>query len=210
MSKPRNYTWRLVEQAAGDSIKKFDPRVQIRNPVMFVVWLGALVTAALAVEPALFGPSTVSRVYNGVVTLILLLTVWFANAAEALAEGRGKAKAAALRRTKTDLVARRLVSPGGEFEQVAATALRKGDLVRVERAEPIPTDGEVIEGTAYVDEAAVTGESAPVLKEPGTDIYSSVTAGTLLISDWLVVRATTDPGESFLDRMIHLVEGARR
>jgi potassium-transporting ATPase ATP-binding subunit len=208
-SRPRNYTSQLVGQAAADSIKKFDPRVQIRNPVMFVVWLGGLVTAALAIEPALFGPSTASRVYNGIVTLILLLTVWFANAAEALAEGRGKAKAAALRRTKMDLVARRLSSEG-EFENVAATALRKGDLVRVERTELIPTDGEVIEGTAYVDESAVTGESAPVLKEPGTDIYSSVTAGTLVISDWLVIRATTSPGESFLDRMIHLVEGAKR
>jgi potassium-transporting ATPase ATP-binding subunit len=203
------YTPELLRQAAADSIRKFDPRTQIRNPVMFVVWLGALVTAALTVDPALFGPSTATAFYNGVVTLILLLTVWFANAAEALAEGRGKAKAAALRRTKTELIAKRIL-PSGEFEPVSATAVRKGDLVRVDRAELIPTDGEVIEGTAYVDESAVTGESAPVLKEAGTDVFSSVTAGTLLISDWLVIRASADPGESFLDRMIHLVEGARR
>jgi potassium-transporting ATPase ATP-binding subunit len=208
-SEPRTYTKELLDQAAVDSVEKFDPRVQIRNPVMFVVWLGALVTAALTLDPALFGPSNASRLYNGIVTLILLLTVWFANAAEALAEGRGKAKAAALRRTKTELAARRIL-PSGKFESVTAIALRKGDLVRVNRTELIPTDGEVIEGTAYVDESAVTGESAPVLKEPGTDIYSSVTAGTSLVSDWLVIRATADPGESFLDRMIHLVEGARR
>jgi len=133
---------------------------------MFVVWLGALVTASLTVDPELFGPSTANSAYNGVVTLILLLTVWFANAAEALAEGRGKAKAAALRRTKTELTAKR-VQPTGEFELVPATAVRKGDLLQVEKTELIPTDGEVIEGTAYVDESAVTGEAAPVLKEPG-------------------------------------------
>ena len=184
--------------------------MQIRNPVMFVVWLGALVTAALTVDPTLFGPSTVTGFYNGVVTVILLLTVWFANAAEALAEGRGKAKAAALRRTKTELDCEARSCPPGNSRSVPATALRKGDFVRVDRTELIPTDGEVIEGTAYVDESAVTGESAPVLKEPGTDVFSSVTAGTLLVSDWLLIRATADPGESFLDRMIHLVEGARR
>jgi K+-transporting ATPase ATPase B chain len=144
-----------------------------------------------------------------VVTLILLLTVWFANAAEALAEGRGKAKAAALRRTKTELTVKR-IQPTGEFELVPAAAVRKGDLLRVDKTELIPTDGEVVEGTAYVDESAVTGESAPVLKEPGTDMFSSVTAGTLLISDWLLIRAIANPGESFLDRMIRLVEGAER
>jgi len=203
------YTSDLLLEAAAASFAKFDPRVQIRNPVMFVVWLGALVAAALTVKPTLFGPSTASPAYNGVVTLILLATVWFANAAEALAEGRGKAKAAALRRTRTELSARR-VKPSGETEQVPATAVRRGDLIRVEKTEVIPTDGDVIEGMAYVDESAITGESAPVLKEPGTDMFSSVTAGTLLISDSLLVRATAEPGESFLDRMIHLVEGAKR
>ena len=192
-----------------NSLFKFDPRVQVRNPVMFVVWVGAVVTAALAVDPQLFGPSDASMAYNGVVTVILVLTVWFANFAEALAEGRGKAKAASLRRTKTELIANRVLVPG-TTEQVLATALRKGDVIRVEKQELIPADGEVLEGVAFVNEAAITGKSAPVLKEPGTDIHSSVTAGTLLISDRLLIRVTADPGESFLDRMIHLVEGARR
>jgi potassium-transporting ATPase ATP-binding subunit len=199
----------LLVPALIESFRKFDPRVQIRNPVMFVVWLGALVTAGLTVRPDLFGPSTASPAYNGAVTVILLMTVWFANAAEALAEGRGKAKAAELRRTKTELVAKRM-QPSGEFATVPATALRKGDIVRVDKSELIPADGEVIEGKAYVDESTVTGEAAPVLKEAGTDIYSSVTAGTLLVSDWLRIRAIANPGESFLDRMIRLVEGARR
>ncbi len=203
------YGQELLVQALIDSFRKFDPRIQIRNPVMFVVWLGALVTAALIVTPDLFGPSTASRAYNTAVTLILVLTVWFANAAEALAEGRGKAKAAELRRTKTELVARRIL-PSGEIETVSAAALHKGDIVRVDKLEMIPTDGEVLEGKAYVDESTVTGEAAPVLKEAGTDIFSSVTAATMVVSDWLRIRATADPGESFLDRMIHLVEEARR
>ena len=193
------YGVRLWRQSAIDSLKKFDPRAQIRNPVMFVVWLGALVTAWLTIDPGLFGPSSASAAYNGVVTIILLLTVWFANFAEALAEGRGKAKAASLRRTKTELMARRVLT-SGEIEQVPAAALRKDDVVRVDKGELIPTDGEVIEGIAYVNESAITGESAPVIKEPGTDTFSSVTAGTLLISDSLLVRATANPGESFLDR----------
>ena len=203
------YGAELWRQSAIDAVNKFDPRAQIRNPVMFVVWLGALVTAALTIDPGLFGPSSASAAYNGVVTVILLVTVWFANVAEALAEGRGKAKAASLRRTKTELMARRVLT-SGEIEQVPATALRKEDVVRVEKGEIIPTDGEVIEGVAYVDELAITGESAPVMKEPGTDTLSSVTSGTLLISDALTVRASANPGESFLDRMIHLVEGAKR
>ena len=203
------YGTELWRQAAVGSLKKFDPRTQVRNPVMFVVWLGALVTAALTIDPGLFGPSSASATYNGVVTVILLLTVWFANFAEALAEGRGKAKAVSLRRTQTELMARRVLI-SDEIEQVPATNLRKDDIVRVDKGELIPTDGEVIDGVAYVDESAITGESAPVRKEPGTDMFSSVTAGTMLVSDHLLVRATTNPGESFLDRMIHLVEGAKR
>jgi len=203
------YSAELLVNALVASLGKFDPRVQIRNPVMFVVWLGALVTALLTLEPGLFGPTDASRAYNGVVTVILLLTVWFANYAEALAEGRGKAKAASLRRTKTEMMARRVL-PSGDTEQVPAAKLRKGDLVRVEKGTSIPSDGEVIEGVAYVDESAITGESAPVLKEPGTDMFTSVTAGTAVISDQLLIRVTVDPGESFLDRMIHLVEGAKR
>jgi K+-transporting ATPase ATPase B chain len=204
-----SYGAQLWRQSAIESLKKFDPRAQIRNPVMFVVWLGALVTASLTIDPGLFGPSSASPAYNGVVTVILVLTVWFANFAEALAEGRGKAKAASLRRTKTELMAKRVLT-GGKIEEVPAATLRKEDIVRVDRGELIPTDGEVIEGVAYVDESAITGESAPVMKEPGTDMFSSVTASTLLISDFLLVRATVNPGESFLDRMIHLVEGAKR
>ena len=203
------YGAELWRQAALDSLRKFDPRTQIRNPVMFVVWLGALVTASLTIQPDLFGPTDASRTYNGVVTIILLLTVWFANFAEAMAEGRGKAKAVSLRRTKTELTARRVQS-SGEIEQVPAANLLKEDVVRVDKGELIPTDGEVIEGIAYVDESAITGESAPVMKEPNTDMFSSVTAGTILISDFLLVRTTANPGESFLDRMIHLVEGAKR
>ena len=207
MTEP--YGRELLLGALAASLRKFDPRVQVRNPVMFVVWLGAVVTAALTVEPALFGPSDASAPYNALVTAILVLTVWFANFAEALAEGRGKAKAAALRRTKTELMARRR-GIAGDFERVPATALCKDDVIRIEQGEVVPADGEVIEGVAYVDESAITGESAPVLKEPGTDIFSSVTAGTTVISDALLVRATADPGHSFLDRMIRLVEGARR
>jgi potassium-transporting ATPase ATP-binding subunit len=205
----RVYGTELLWRPFLASLRKFGPHIQIRNPVMFVVWLGAWVTAFLAVEPTLFGPSNASRAYNATVAVILLVTVWFANLAEALAEGRGKAHANALRQTRRELVARRLTQ-SGEIEMVRPTELRKGDLVRVERNETIPTDGEVVEGVAFVNESAITGESAPVLKEPGTDIFSTVTAGTVLISDRLLIRATANPGESFLDRMIHLVEGAHR
>ena len=203
------YTVGLFLQALKDLLLKFDPRVQIRNPVMFVVWLGALVTLALTIQPDLFGPSSGTRPYNGVVTVVLFLTVWFANYAEALAEGRGKAKASALRQTRSALVARRMLEDG-TTQKVPATELRKGELIRVEKSDVVPADGDVIEGVAYVNEAAITGESAPVLKEPGTDMFSSVTAGTILISDWLKVRVSADPGSSFLDRIIHLVEGAKR
>jgi potassium-transporting ATPase ATP-binding subunit len=203
------YTADLFGQAFKDSLLKFDPRVQIRNPVMFVVWVGALVTPSLTLQPNLFGPSSASRLYNGAVAFVLLLTVWFANYAEALAEGRGKAKATALRQTRADLVARRMAD-ADHTETVPATELHKGDLVRVEKNEVVPADGDVLKGIAYVNEAAITGESAPVLKEPGTDMFSSVTAGTTVISDWLLVRVSTDPGASFLDRIIHLVEGAKR
>jgi len=203
------YTADLFWQAFVESLIKFDLRVQIHNPVMFVVWLGALVTLALTVEPDLFGPSSASRVYNGVVTIILVLTVWFANYAEALAEGRGKAKAAALRKSRSELVGVRVLEDGSR-EAVPARNLRQGDIVRVEKDNVMPADGEVIEGVAYVNESAITGESAPVLKEPGTDMLSSVTAGTTVISDWLLIRVSSDPGGSFLDRIIHLVESAKR
>jgi len=203
------YTVELFVQALKDSILKFDPRAQIRNPVMFLVWVGTLVTLALTVEPDLFGPSSASRGYNGIVTIVLALTVWFANYAEALAEGRGKAKATALRQTRSDLVGARVLADG-RIEKVPAAALHKDDLIRVEKDEVVPADGDVVEGIAYVNEAAITGESAPVLKEPGTDMFSSVTAGTTVISDWLLVRVSAELGGSFLDRVIHLVENAKR
>ena len=203
------YSVGLFLQALRDSLIKFDPRVQIRNPVMFVVWLGALVTLSLTFQPNLFGPSSGSRLYNGIVTFVLVVTVWFANYAEALAEGRGKAKATALRQTRADLVGRRLLEDN-RMETVPAIELRQGDLVRVEKNEVVPADGDVLEGVAYVNEAPITGESAPVLKKPGTDMFSSVTAGTTVLSDWLLVRVSADPGASFLDRIIHLVEGAKR
>ncbi len=199
----------LVRQATVESLKKFRLAVQIRNPVMFIVWLSMFVTLALTFDPDLFGKSTASAAYNGLVTVILFFTVWFANFAEALAEGRGKAQADTLRQTKTDVTARR-IGPGGAIEVVAAGALRKGDRVRVERGDIIPTDGEILEGIASVDESAITGESAPVLKEPGSDTSSTVTGGTRILSDWLVFKVSADPGHTFLDRMIHLVEGAKR
>ena len=203
------YTPDLFWQAFKGSLAKFDPRVQIRNPVMFVVWVGTLVTLALAFQPDLFGPTSASHLYNGVVTIILALTVWFANFAEALAEGRGKAKATALRQTRLNLVAKRMLEDGRE-ETVPATQLRIGDIVRVEQNDLLPADGTVVEGIAYVNESAITGESAPVLKEAGTDIFSSVTAGTKIVSDWLLIRVTANAGDSFLDHMIRLVEGAKR
>ena len=200
------YTPDLFWQAFKGSLAKFDPRVQIRNPVMFVVWVGTLVTLALTIQPDLFGPTSASHLYNGVVTIILALTVWFANFAEALAEGRGKAKATALRQTRLNLVARRILENGRE-ETVPATQLRIGDIVRVEQNDLLPADGTVVEGIAYVNESAITGESAPVLKEAGT---AAVTAGTKIVSDWLLIRVTANAGDSFLDRMIRLVEGAKR
>ena len=203
------YNRELFWQAFKDSLAKFDPRVQIHNPVMFVVWVGTLVTLALTIYPSLFGPSSASRLYNGVVTIVLALTVWFANYAEALAEGRGKAKAESLRQTRSNLVGVRVYKDGRQ-EKVPATALRMDDVVRVEKDDVVPADGEVIEGVAYVNESAITGESAPVLKEPGTDMFSSVTAGTTVISDWLLFRVTVNPGHTFLDRMIQLVEAAKR
>ena len=203
------YTPSLFWQAFKDSLVKFDPRVQIHNPVMYVVWLGTWVTLALTIQPDLFGPSNASRLYNGTLTIVLALTVWFANYAEALAEGRGKAKAASLRQTRANLVGVRMLDDGRR-ETIPASELRSGDLVRVERSDVIPADGEVVEGVAYVNEAAITGESAPVLKEPGTDMFSTVTAGTTIISDWLMIRVSANPGETFLDQMIRLVEGATR
>jgi potassium-transporting ATPase ATP-binding subunit len=178
---------------------------------MFLVWIGMIVTALVTINPNLFGPATDKNpmVFNGLITLILLATLLFANFAESVAEGRGKAQADSLRATKSDSIARKLL-PNGTIQEISSTELRQGDLVKVIAGDVIPGDGEVTEGEASVDESAITGESAPVLKQPGTDIASSVTGGTRILSDELVIRITSDPGKGFIDRMIALVEGAER
>jgi len=189
----------ILVPALGEAFKKLDPRVQARNPVMFVVLVGTVVTLAEAVaRPSAFSWS---------VTVFLFLTVVFANFAEAMAEGRGKAQAATLRRMRTTTEARRLRE--GEEERVAATELSRGDLVVCEPGDLIPSDGEVVEGVASVDESAITGESAPVIREAGGD-RSAVTGGTKVLSDRIVVRISAEPGQTFMDRMISLVEGASR
>jgi K+-transporting ATPase ATPase B chain len=195
-----------IKNALKEAVLKLDPRVMIRNPIMFVVELGFIVTLFLAFVPDAFGGSTPVW-FNVAVAIILLLTVLFANFAEALAEGRGKAQADSLKKSKKEMIANKVT--GSSVKQVPSTELRKGDVVLVAQGEWIPGDGEVIEGLASVDESAITGESAPVIKEAGGD-FSSVTGGTRVLSDRIKVRITSDPGESFLDRMISLVEGAKR
>ncbi|NOU70865.1 potassium-transporting ATPase subunit KdpB [Paenibacillus sp. LMG 31458] len=208
VERKKTMTKEIMNQAIIDSFKKLNPWVMIKNPVMFVVEIGTVITLLLSLAPELFGTTEVGRGYNIAVFLILLFTLLFANFAEALAEGRGKAQADSLRKTKSDTMAR-LVQKDGSYKEVSSTSLRKGDLVRIEIGEIIPSDGEIIEGLASIDESAITGESAPVIKEAGGD-FSSVTGGTRVASDFIVVKVTTDPGESFLDRMIALVEGAKR
>jgi K+-transporting ATPase ATPase B chain len=198
----------VLSRAARDSVLKLDPRNQARNPVMFVVLVGAVITSVEWLRTVLDSQSA-DRGFTLLVSVWLWFTILFANFAEAMAEGRGKAQADALRRTRTDATAKRL-GDQGKVTVVAATELRRGDLVLVEAGDLIPGDGEVIEGVASVNEAAITGESAPVIKEPGTDIRSSVTGGTTIVSDRLTLRITANPGETFIDRMIALVEGASR
>jgi K+-transporting ATPase ATPase B chain len=201
---------RIVRGAVKDSFRKLDPRLMLRNPVMFVVYVGSFLTTGLYVQ-ALIGKGEAPSGFILAVALWLWFTVLFANFAEAMAEGRGKAQAAALRQTRKATVAKKLREPRQDapHTEVASTELRKGDVVLVEAGDMIPGDGEVIVGAASVNEAAVTGESAPVIRESGGD-RSSVTGGTQVLSDWLIVRITANPGETFLDRMIGLVEGARR
>lgn len=208
-SRSRTFNRAILVPALAQSVWKLDPRWMVRNPVMFVVEIGAVLTLMLTISPIIFGNAAASRGFNLIVTIVLVLTVLFANYAEAVAEGRGRAQAETLRRTKRETPAKR-TRPDGSIETVSSSALRKGDVVAVEANDIIPGDGDVIEGVAYVNESAITGESAPVLKEPGTDIRSSVTGGTQIISDTLRIRITANPGETFLDRMIALVEGARR
>ena len=190
------------------AFQKLDLRYMIKNPVMFVVEIGFLFTLVLTVFPTLFGGSEEYRVYNGVVTVVLFVTVLFANFAESVAEGRGKAQAASLKKTKQDTKARLLLA-NGEEKVINASELKKGDIVLVKTGEVIPNDGEIIEGVASVDESAITGESAPVTREAGGD-FSSVTGGTTVVSDWLKIKIVAEPGQSFLDKMIALVEGASR
>ncbi len=201
----------LMGPALRDSVKKLDPRTLVLNPVMFVVEVGSVLTTLMLVKLLADGADLKTVIVNALIIVWLWITVIFANFAEALAEGRGKAQADTLRRTKVGAQAKRLTDrKSRKYEVVAAPTLRKGDIVLVEAGDLIPSDGEVLEGVAYVNESAITGESAPVIKEPGTDISSSVTGGTTIITDSLVIRITADPGQTFIDRMIALVEGAAR
>jgi len=197
----------IVWLALGSSFAKLDPRVQIRNPVMFVVEIVAILTALIFARDILFGGSKLGFSFQ--VILWLWFTLLFANFAEAVAEGRGKAQADALRRTRTETDAKRLAPDGSTYDLVPATSLKVGDVVVVETGDIIPSDGEVIEGIASVNEAAITGESAPVIRESGGD-RSAVTGGTQVLSDQIKVRITAAAGSTFLDRMIGLVEGAQR
>jgi K+-transporting ATPase ATPase B chain len=200
----------IVRRATVDSFRKLDPRHQVRNPVMFVVEVGSILTTLLFIQ-ALFGQGEAPAGFILAITLWLWFTVLFANFAEAMAEGRGKAQADALRKTRREVTAKKLKHPhyGADYTPVSAGMLHKDDVVLVEAGDIIPSDGEVIEGVASVDESAITGESAPVIRESGGD-RSAVTGGTRVLSDWLVVRITTNPGDTFLDRMISMVEGAKR
>jgi K+-transporting ATPase ATPase B chain len=207
----------IVRDATAAAFKKLDPRHQVRNPVMFVVLVGSVLTTGLWVQ-ALVGQGEAPAWFILAVSLWLWFTVLFANFAESMAEGRGKAQANALRRSRRDVIANKLDRPPvdgrfdprtARFSTTPSTALSKGDMVLVSAGEFIPSDGEIVVGVASVDESAITGESAPVIREAGGD-RSAVTGGTRVLSDWLVIRITTDPGETFLDRMIAMVEGATR
>lgn len=202
----------MMGRAVRDSFAKLDPRVQIQNPVMFLVWLSAVMTSVLAVA-SIFGvqDAGVPTYYVVAIAVILWLTDLFSNFAEALAEGRGKAQADSLRAAKKDVEAHRIesVEDKEHFTVVPGTELMRGDLVIVRAGEQIPGDGDVIEGAASVDESAITGESAPVVREAGGD-RSAVTGGTTVLSDWIIVKISSEPGQSFLDKMIAMVEGAAR
>ena len=199
---PSLFDWKIAGPAVGDAFKKLDPRLMVKNPVMFVTMVGAALTTV-----GIF-TATTDRSFIAQLAVWLWFTVLFANFAEAVAEGRGKAQAQALRGTRVSTVARRL-GKNGKMEEVSADGLRKGDVVLVHAGEMIPADGDVIEGAATVDESAITGESAPVIRESGGD-RSAVTGGTRVLSDEIKIRVSINPGEGFLDRMIALVEGAAR
>ena len=202
-------TKKILNQAIIESFKKLNPKYMIKNPVMFVVEVGFVISILLTFLPDLFGDQGNNlRIYNFIIAIILFITVLFANFAEAVAEGRGKAQAENLKKTRKDTIAK-LLDSNGNTKIINANELKKDDVVLVENGDIIPNDGEVIEGIASVDESAITGESAPVMKERGGD-FASVTGGTKVVSDWLKIKITVTPGESFLDKMISLVEGASR
>lgn len=214
ISKP-SFEPALMKRAIVDSFRKLDPRIQIKNPVMFVVYIGSILTTALWGQ-SLAGKGEAAPGFVLAIAVWLWFTVLFANFAEAMAEGRGKAQADSLRKAKQDVPAKQVVGdwqPGSglpiETQSASASSLRKGDFVLVEAGDFIPGDGEILEGIATVDESAITGESAPVIRESGGD-RSAVTGGTRVLSDWIVIQVTANPGESFLDRMISMVEGAKR
>jgi K+-transporting ATPase ATPase B chain len=200
----------IIIQAAVGSFRKLTFRRQVRNPVMFVVYVGSILTTLLWIQ-ALVGKGEAPAGFIFWVSVWLWFTVLFANFAEAMAEGRGKAQAASLRRARRDIQAKKLARPqrNAAYTTVAATSLRKGDVILVEAGDFVPADGTVVEGVASVNESAITGESAPVIRESGGD-RSAVTGGTQVLSDWIIIEVTTNPGEAFLDRMIALVEGAKR
>ncbi len=199
----------IIITAIKDSFIKLNPKIMYKNPVMFIVEIGFFITLILSIFPDIFGNEGENlQIYNRIVSFILLITVLFANFAEAVAEGRGKAQAETLKKTRKDTKAK-LISKNGAVNIISASELKKGDIVLVEIGDLIPNDGVIIEGIASVDESAITGESAPVLKEAGGD-FSAVTGGTKVVSDWIKVEIIASPGESFLDKMISLVEGASR
>src|SRR5512136_2499504 len=204
------FGWHIYRQAIAGAFLKLNPRYMLRNPVMFVTEVGSVLASGLFIQ-ALVGDGEAKASFIGIVALWLWLCVLFANFSEALAEGRGKAQAAALRRTRHETRAKKLSQPkhGAKYDLVPSAALQQNDVFLAEAGDVIPADGEVVDGVASVDESAVTGESAPVIRESGGD-RSAVTGGTRVLSDWLVVRVTASPGEGFLDRMINLVEGAKR
>ncbi len=211
MSKKQNKL--ITKEILNNAIKKgaflkFDPRLMVKNPVMFMVEVGSILTLILSIFPTLFNGNSDERIYNILITFILFIILLFANFAESIAEGRGKAQAATLRQSKKDSKARRIKSDGSE-EMLNSSELKIGDIVLVKAGELIPNDGEIIEGAASVDESAITGESAPVMREAGGD-FSSVTGGTTVLTDFLKIKILVGAGESFLDKMINLVEGAAR
>ncbi len=210
MQKQGAFGWHIYRQAIAGAFLKLNPRYMLRNPVMFVTEVGSVLASSLFIQ-ALVGHGEAEASFIGIVALWLWLCVFFANFSEALAEGRGKAQAAALRRTRQETRAKKLSQPkhGAKYDLVPSATLQQNDVFLAEAGDVIPADGEVIDGIASVDESAVTGESAPVIRESGGD-RSAVTGGTRVLSDWLIVRVTASPGEGFLDRMISLVEGAKR